>query len=36
MSQEGTYALLPLYLVLDSSASMNGEPFRDSLSFQNY
>lgn len=33
MSQEGTYALLPLYLVLDSSASMNGEPFKAALSF---
>lgn len=33
MTQEGTFALLPLYLVLDSSASMNGEPFKAALSF---
>ena len=30
---EGNYALLPLYLVLDSSASMNGEPFKAALNF---
>lgn len=31
--QEEIYALLPVYLVLDSSASMSGEPFRAALSF---
>lgn len=30
---EGNYALLPLYLVLDSSASMYGEPFAAALNF---
>lgn len=32
-TQEGNFALLPIYLVLDSSASMNGEPFKAAFAF---
>lgn len=33
MSETGNYVLLPVYLVLDTSASMTGEPFKAAFNF---